>query len=79
VVTDEFLTLAQTESQTRGMSELSLIEVPHPVGSLSLEALKRLAESTVEAICASLTLDPPYTTLAAKEGYKLLVDLAPLE
>ena len=24
-------------------------------------------------------LDPPYTTFAAKEGYKLLVDLAPLE
>jgi NitT/TauT family transport system substrate-binding protein len=24
-------------------------------------------------------LDPPYTTLAAKEGYKLLVDLAPLD
>jgi hypothetical protein len=55
VVTNEFLTLAQTESRTRGMSELALIEVPHPVGSLSLEALKRLAESTVEAITASLT------------------------
>ena len=24
-------------------------------------------------------LDPPYTTMAAKEGYRLLVDLAPLE
>jgi len=24
-------------------------------------------------------LDPPYTTLAAKEGYRLLVDLAPLD
>ena len=24
-------------------------------------------------------LDPPYTTMAAKEGYKLLVDLAPLD
>ena len=24
-------------------------------------------------------LDPPYTTMAAKEGYKLLVDLAPMD
>jgi hypothetical protein len=68
VVTDEFLTLAQTESQTRGMSELALIEVPHPVGSISLEALKSLAESTVDAITAALTQPAGHGDIATQNG-----------
>jgi hypothetical protein len=68
VVTGEFLTLAQTESQTRGMSELALIEVPHPVGSISLQALKSLAESTVDAITAALTQQVGHGDLARQNG-----------
>jgi hypothetical protein len=68
VVTDEFLTLAQTESQTRGISELALIEVPHPVGSISLEALKLLAESTVDAITAALTQQAGHGDIATQNG-----------
>ena len=68
MVTDEFLTLAQTESQTRGMSELALIEVPHPVGSISLEALKRLAESTVDAITTALTQQAGHGDIARENG-----------
>lgn len=66
MVTDEFLILAQTESQTRGMSELPLIEVPHPVGSIALEAVKCLAESTVDAITAALTQQAGHGDLATQ-------------
>jgi hypothetical protein len=55
IVTDEFLTLAKTECSTRGMSELPLVEVPHPVGAIFIEALKSVAEGAVESIIASIT------------------------
>ena len=55
MVTDEFLLLAKTESQTRGLGELRLIELPHPVGSVSGEVLRSLAGSNIEAIVSVLT------------------------
>ncbi|HVO94350.1 MAG TPA: ABC transporter substrate-binding protein [Terriglobales bacterium] len=36
-------------------------------------------EALVSNKVPAAILDPPYTTMAAKEGYKLLVDLAPLD
>jgi NitT/TauT family transport system substrate-binding protein len=36
-------------------------------------------EALVHGRVAAAILDPPYTTLATKAGYKLLVDLAPLD
>jgi hypothetical protein len=47
--------LAKTESLTRGLSDLPLIELPHPVGSVSLEILRSLAESTIDPIVRELT------------------------
>jgi hypothetical protein len=55
VVTDEFLLLAQTESLTRGLGDLRLIELPHPVGSVSLDILRLLAESHMDSIVRVLT------------------------
>ena len=55
VVTDEFLLLAKTESQTRGLSDLRLIELPHPVGSVSFDTLRSLAESKIDSIVTVLT------------------------
>ena len=55
IVTDEFVTLAKTECCARGMSELPLVEVPHPVGTIPTDALKKVAESAVESIVAGLT------------------------
>ena len=55
MVTDEFLLLAKTESLTRGLSDLRLIELPHPVGSVSLDTLRSLAESTIDSIVRVLT------------------------
>jgi hypothetical protein len=53
-VTDEFLVLAKTESSARGLSGLPLVELPHPVGSLSPDSLRLLAESTADAIVDAL-------------------------
>ena len=57
VVTDEFLVLAETESLTRGLGDLRLIKLPHPVGSVSLDTLCSLAESNIDSIVKVLTAD----------------------
>jgi len=54
VVSSEFWTLALAESQARGVKDLPLIKVPHPVGTISLEALHAVAESVVDAIAGKL-------------------------
>lgn len=48
--------------------------VPLNIGGKTARFEALLANRVPAAI-----LDPPYTTLAAKEGYRLLVDLAPLD
>jgi hypothetical protein len=55
MVTDEFLLLAKTESLTRGLGALRLIELPHPVGSVSVDILRSLAESKFDSIVNVLT------------------------
>jgi hypothetical protein len=47
--------LAKTESLTRGLSNLPLIQLPHPVGSVSLDILCSLAESNIDSIVKVLT------------------------
>lgn len=48
--------------------------VPLNIGGKTARFEALLANRVAAAI-----LDPPYTTMAAKEGYRLLVDLAPLD
>jgi hypothetical protein len=55
LVTDEFLVLAKTESLTRGLSDLPLVRLPHPVGSVALDTLCSLAESSIDSIISLLT------------------------
>ncbi|HEX2930062.1 MAG TPA: hypothetical protein VHV54_10135 [Candidatus Binatia bacterium] len=54
VVTEEFLTLALTEARSRGMADLPLIRVPHPVGTLGSDALRSLAARSVDSIAGQL-------------------------
>ena len=62
------MTLAKTESATRGMSELPLVEVPHPVGTISTDALKKVAETAVESIIAALTRKNGKTVIGTEGG-----------
>jgi hypothetical protein len=55
VVTDEFLLLAKTESLSRGLGNLPLVELPHPVGSVSVDILRSLAGSNIDSIVSVLT------------------------
>jgi ABC-type nitrate/sulfonate/bicarbonate transport system substrate-binding protein len=48
--------------------------VPLNIGGKSARLEALLGNKVPAAI-----LDPPYTTMAAEEGYKLLVDLAPMD
>jgi hypothetical protein len=54
VVTKEFLKLAKTEAQNRGMADLPLVEVPHPVGTIASGQLRLLAEAAVDSLIANL-------------------------
>lgn len=54
VVTEEFLPLALTEARSRGMADLPLIGVPHPVGTLPADSLRSVAEHAVDSILAQL-------------------------
>jgi len=54
VVTEEFLPLALTEARSRGMADLPLIRVPHPVGTLAADSLRSVAERAVDSILAQL-------------------------
>ena len=59
------------------LKELGLTKdqvVPLNIGGKAARFETLLANKVPAAI-----LDPPYTTMAAKEGYRLLVDLAPLD
>jgi hypothetical protein len=68
IVTNEFLALARTECGARGMGKLPLVEVPHPVGTIPLDSLKRVAEATVESIIAGLTRTDAGTEAALRDG-----------
>ena len=61
MVTDEFMALARTESSMRGLSQLPLVELPHPVGSISLDALRALAQSALNSIADALTAGRMHT------------------
>ena len=54
VVSSEFWALALTEAQARGVKDLPLVKVPHPVGTIAFDALRSVAESAVDAIVSKL-------------------------
>jgi len=54
VVSSEFWNLALAECQARGVKELPLVKVPHPVGTIALDNLRAVAESSVDAISGKL-------------------------
>lgn len=66
VESTEFLKLAQAEARTQGLPGLPLIEIPHPVGSVSEAIVRDRARDAVTEIVRVLTtpaeaLDAEYT------------------
>jgi len=48
--------LARAEAETRGLGNLPLVKVPHPVGQISLETLRGVADAAIATIVEVLTV-----------------------
>ena len=72
VVSSEFWALALAESQARGVKDLPLVKVPHPVGTIPLDALRAVAESAVDSIAGKLLRShdsiAPGNSISAHDG-----------
>ncbi len=48
--------MGQLEARTLGMAALPLVVIPHPVGTLPLEAIRSLSDSIFEELVRALVL-----------------------
>jgi hypothetical protein len=53
--TKEFETLATLEARNRGLAELPLALIPHPLGGIHEEEVVRKAELVVEVVVGAVT------------------------
>ena len=55
--TDEFVELARLESRNRGLPDLPLALVPHPLGGIGEEEMLRKVDGAVEAVARAIAKD----------------------
>ena len=53
--TKEFETLATLEARNRGLADLPLALIPHPLGGIHEEEVVRKAELVIEAVVSAVT------------------------
>ncbi len=53
--TKEFETLATLEARNRGLAELPLALIPHPLGGIHEEEVVRKAELVIEVVVGAVT------------------------
>lgn len=53
--TKEFETLATLEARNRGLADLPLALIPHPLGGIREEEVVRKAELVIEAVVSAVT------------------------
>ena len=53
--TQEFETLAKLESRNRGLAELPLALIPHPLGGIHEEEVAKKADLAIEAVVRAVT------------------------
>ena len=53
--TEEFATLARLEARNRGMADLPLVLVPHPLGGIREPEVLKKADLAVEPVVRALT------------------------
>jgi len=53
--TKEFETLATLEARNRGLAELPLALIPHPLGGIHEEEVVRKAELVIEVVVSAVT------------------------
>lgn len=52
ICSDPFRNLAKTQAKVLGVPELPLVMIPHPLGGLSLEEVKKRADVAIPQIVA---------------------------
>jgi hypothetical protein len=52
--TDEFLPLGRAEAASRGLPDLPIVTVPHPIGGVAPEGVAAKASAAVDAVAAAL-------------------------
>ncbi len=58
VVTEVFANLARTAARARGMADLRMLVLPHPMETRSREEIQRIALERMGHLYRSLTLSP---------------------
>ena len=70
VCTDEFSALGRTEAEALSFPYLAILEVPHPLGGVSIEETRAKADQAIDALLELLTM----TIEELKERAKRQVD-----
>jgi hypothetical protein len=66
--THEFRPLALAEARAKGLPDLGLVTVPHPIGGVAEAVVADKARGAVEGVLAALTLAPAAAPAARGEG-----------
>ena len=66
--TDEFVELARLESRNRGLAELPLVLVPHPLGGIGKEEVLKKVDLAAELVARALAKDASTPGEGARGG-----------
>jgi len=56
VCTDEFLALGRIEAEALGFPPLAILDIPHPLGGVSMEETRAKADQAIDALLELLTM-----------------------
>jgi hypothetical protein len=54
IVSDQFVGLAKTVAKAKGLSSLSLVVIPHPVGGLEQGKVRTKADKSIDSVVHAL-------------------------
>ena len=55
IVSDQFVTLARTVAKAKGLANLTLVVIPHPVGGLEPEKVREKADKSIDLVINAIT------------------------
>lgn len=55
IVSDQFVTLARMVAKAKGLANLTLVVIPHPVGGIEPEKVREKADKSIDQVVSALT------------------------
>jgi hypothetical protein len=55
IVSDQFVTLARTVAKAKGLANLTLVVIPHPVGGIEPEKVREKADKSIDLVIGAIT------------------------